>query len=178
MSIARLTKTTCRWAFCLAGLTLMFSPSAWSDDCSLATDAAIAQVKVPHGVTHVMAVPGKPEQRVEIIFVNEKTYTSVGGEWHAMPFSSKDMVDTIEASRIRAEQMPHTCQKVAGETINGEPTTVLVVHSDANGKPSDAKIWISNTSGLPLKSEVHLGSGTVASDEFRYGNITAPPGVN
>jgi hypothetical protein len=173
MILARLTQ-----AVCLVCLALMLPPHAWADDCSVATDAALAQVKVPHAVTHVMTMPGHPEQRVEVIFVNEKTYTHMDGAWNVMPFSTKGMQDTIETSRKRAEQMPHTCQKVAGEPINGEATTLLLVHSDANGRPSDAKIWISTSSGLPLKSEIRLADGAVATDTFRYDNITAPPGVN
>jgi outer membrane lipoprotein-sorting protein len=178
MILARLTRIACRWAVCLVSLALMLPPRARADDCSVATDAAMAQVKVPHAVTHMMTMPGQPEQRVEIIFINEKTYTHMDGAWNVMPFSTKVMQDTIETSRKRAEQSPHTCQNVVGEPLNGEATTLLLVHSDANGRPSDAKIWISTSSGLPLRSEIRLADGAVVTDTFRYDNITVPPGAN
>jgi hypothetical protein len=54
---------------------------------------------------------------------------------------------------------------------------MLTVHSDENGKASDARIWIGDATGLPLKSEIHLANGTVVTDNFRYDNIVAPAGA-
>jgi hypothetical protein len=157
----------------LAGGVLTGIPVAWADDCTLASDAAIAQAKVPHAVTRVMTVPGKPATQVEMIFVGDKAYTQRNGTWQSMPSSAQDQIETISAARKRAEQTPHTCQKVGGEPINGEATALIAMHSET----SDARIWISDKTGLPLKSEVHLSSGTVITDNFRYGNIEAPPGA-
>ena len=89
----------------------------------------------------------------------------------------QEQIDTINAAAKRAEQTTHTCQKLAGEPINGEAASLLVIHSEVNGKASDEREWISDKTGLPLKSEVHLSSGKVLTDEFRYGAIEAPPGV-
>jgi hypothetical protein len=161
----------------LAGGVLTGIPVARADDCTLASDAAIAQAKVPHAVKHVTTAPGKPAAQVEMIFMGDKAYTQTNGTWQSMPYSAQDQIETISAARKRAEQTPHTCQKLGGEPINGEATALIVMHSETNGKASDARIWISDKTGLPLKSDIHLSNGTVITDDFRYGNIEAPPGV-
>ena len=45
---------------CLVGAVTGYASGARADDCSLATDAAIAQAKVPHADTHVTTALGKP----------------------------------------------------------------------------------------------------------------------
>lgn len=162
---------------CLMGTALFCSPGALADDCTPATEAAIAQAKVPHGVTHVMTAPGKPPDHMDMIFLDDKTYVRMNGKWSSMPFSAKDQIETIKTSREHAEKTPHTCQKIAGQSINGEAASLFVVHSETNGKVVDARLWISDTTGLPLKSEIKLGSGTEVTDEFRYGDIKAPADV-
>src|ERR1019366_1557813 len=119
----------------------------------------------------------KSPARVEMIFTDDKAYVQVNGAWRPMAYSVQEQIDTINAAAKRAEQTTHTCQKLAGEPINGEAASLLVIHSEVNGKASDEREWISDKTGLPLKSEVHLGSGMVLTDEFRYGAIEAPPGV-
>jgi hypothetical protein len=161
----------------LAGVVVAGIPVAWADDCTLASDAAIAQAKVPHAVTRVTSVPGKPAIQVEMIFLGDRAYTQTNGTWRSVPDSAQDQIETISAARKRAEQTPHTCQKVGGGPINGEATALIAMHSETNGKASDARIWISDNTGLPLKSEIHLSSGTVITDDFRYTNIEAPPGA-
>jgi hypothetical protein len=162
---------------CLAGAVLAGAPGARADDCALIPAASIAQAKVPRAVTHVTAVPGKPPTRAEMIFMSDKAYMQVNGAWQSIAYSAQQQIDTINAAIKRTEQAPHSCQKLASEPINGEAVSLLAAHSEANGKASDSRIWISNKTGLPLKSEVHLSSGTVVTDDFRYGNIEAPPGV-
>jgi hypothetical protein len=163
---------------CVIGITLMLSGRVWADDCAAFSDAAIAQAKVPHATMHVATAPGESEQRTETIVTADKVYTQIDGAWHGTPLSAQDVLEAIKEARERGRNTPRTCQKVPGETINGEPTTLLNVHSESNGQTADAKIWISNSSGLPLKSEMRFSSGSVIYDTFRYDNVTAPPGVN
>jgi hypothetical protein len=162
---------------CLAGGILAGTVGARADDCSLAVDATIAQAKVPHAVSHVMTAPGKPAVRVEMIFAGDKAYSQMNGTWRSMPYSAQEQIDTINAARKRAEQAKHTCQKLASEPINGEAASLMVIHSEVDGKISDMRLWIADGTGLPLKSEIHLASGTVVTDDFRYRDIKAPPDV-
>jgi hypothetical protein len=162
---------------CLAGGGVAGIPGARADDCGLASAAAIAQAKVPHAVTHVTAALGKPPTRVEMIFMNDKAYTQMNGAWNSIAYSAQQQIDAVDEASKRAEQTVHTCEKRGGEAINGEAASLLIVHSEATGKVSESRAWVSDKTGLPLKSEVHLSNGTVVTDDFRYGNIEAPPGV-
>jgi hypothetical protein len=161
---------------CLAAGILAVATSARADDCTLATNAAIAQAKVPHADTHVTTLPGKPPVRIEMIFTADKAYSETNGSWTSFPFSAQTQIDIINAATKRAEQTAHACQKLPSEPINGEAASLFTTHT-ADGKVAEARIWISDKTGLPLKSEVRLGSGTIVTDEFRYGSIAAPPGA-
>jgi len=165
---------------CLAGLAgglLGGGPAARADDCALAFAATIAQAKVPHAVTHVTAPAGKPPERVEMIFTGDKIYTQTNGAWHSMAFPAQSQIDMATASQKRAETQPHTCAKLGSEPINGEAASLLTMHAEVGGKVTDGRLWLSDRTGLPLKSEIHLSDGLVVTDEFRYGNIVAPPGA-
>lgn len=161
---------------CLAAGMLVFASAAHASDCvDVPKAAAIAQVKAPHSVVHVMTLPGKAPERADMIFAGDKAYMKVDGKWSAIPFSAKDQIDMINMAPAKAEGAV-TCQKTAGETINGEPTFLMTVH-EAGPKVNDARFWISTRTGLPMREEVRLGSGLVVTDEFRYDNIQVPAGV-
>jgi negative regulator of sigma E activity len=160
----------------VAGL-LMTTPLAHADDCmGTIKSASIAQVKVPHAVVHVMTVPGKPPQRMEMVFKNDKAYTLMNGAWSSISFSAQDQLDMIKTSSERAAKTA-TCQRVGSEPVNGESASVFASHDDVHGKAIDAKLWLSDKTGLPLKSEVHMASGMVLTDEFRYTSVEVPAGV-
>ena len=128
---------------------------------------------MPHAATRVMSVPGRPPTRVEMIFAGDKVYMQINGTWRSMPYSAQALIDALNAARKRTEQTA-TCQKLASEPINGEVASLLIMHSEANGKATETRTWISDKTGLPLKSEIHLDNGTVITDDFRYGNVEAP----
>ena len=162
---------------CLVGGALLGSPGARADDCDLAFAAGIAQAKLPHAVSHVMTMEGKPPSTMEMIFTADKAYTQIDGTWHSMPFSAQRQIDMLNAGKARDAQVKRTCHTAGGESVNGEATTMLVMHSEAGNRVTDGRIWLSDRTGLALKSEVHLSSGSVINDTFRYGNIQPPPGV-
>jgi hypothetical protein len=161
----------------LAGGVLAGSRAARADDCDLSATAAIAQAKVPHGVTHVVSVPGSPPMRAEMIVTGGTVYAEINGAWRSSPFSPQEQIDVINQGRQRAAQTPHTCRKVEGQSFNGEAASLIVMHVEGNGKAVDSQVWISDKTGLPLKSEIKFDNGTVVTDDFRYDNIQAPPGV-
>ena len=161
---------------CLAAGVLVAASAAHANDClDVPKAAAIAQVKVPHSVAHVMTSPGQAPQHADMIFAGDKSYVKVDGKWSAIPFSVKDQIDMINSGSAKA-QAAVSCQKTAGETIGGEPTFLMAVHETAP-KVSDLRIWISTRTGLPMREEIKLGGGLLITDEFRYDNIQAPAGV-
>ena len=159
------------------GLFLFGAGSVRADDCALALAASIAQAKTPRADTHETAMPGKPVEKIEMIFLTDKVYVQINGAWRSMAFSPQRQIDMAEAASKRAEKAPHSCQKVAGDAIDGEATSLLIAHTEMDGKTSDARLWISEKTGMPLKSEVRLSSGATVTDTFRYGDIQPPPGV-
>lgn len=159
----------------LAAGALVAASAAHANDClDIPKAAAIAQVKAPHSVVHVMTSPGKAPERADMIFATDKAYMKIDGKWSAIPFSAKDQVDMINSSASKGQVV--TCQKTAGETIGGEPTFLMSVHESAP-KVNDVRFWISTRTGLPMREEIKLGDGLLISDEFRYDNIQVPAGV-
>jgi hypothetical protein len=163
-------------AFSVSGF-LAGTASARADDCALVLDASIARAKSPHSITHVTTIPGKGATRAEMIFLADKAYVQTNGGWRSMPYSPQEQIDRVNAASKRVEQTTHSCEKLGSEPINGEPVSLLIMHSEVNGKTSETRFWISEKTGLPLKSEAHLSNGTVLADDFRYSNVEAPPGV-
>ena len=156
------------------------SPAARAGDCDLATSAAIAQAKVPHAATHVTTIAGEAPKRAEMIFTADKAYLQKDGAWRSMSYSPQAQIDRINAVKISPEKAKQTCEKSGSETVKGEAATVLVIHTDSSGKKSDARVWISDKTGLLLKSEIRIDGGNeiaIVTDDFRYDNIQAPAGV-
>jgi hypothetical protein len=154
--------------------------AARADDCDLAASAAIAQAKVPHAATHVTTIAGEATARTEMIFTADKAYLQKDGSWRSMSYSPQAQIDRINAVKTNTEKVKQTCEKAGSETIKGEAATVLVIHTDASGKKSDARVWISEKTGMLLKSEIRLDGGNeiaIVTDDFRYDNIVAPTGV-
>jgi negative regulator of sigma E activity len=72
----------------------------------------------------------------------------------------------------------YTCKSLPDETVGGVAANVYRVHSETPdvGK-SDATIWISKSSGLPLKSDEDLNDGTSTQHhliQWSYTDIHAP----
>src|SRR6202012_1762374 len=109
----------------LAAGVLAAASAAHANDCvDVPRAAAIAQVKAPHSVGHVMTSPGKAPEGADMVFAGDKAYMKVDGKWSAIPFSAKDQIDMINTAPSKSEGAV-TCQKTAGETIGGEPTLLL-----------------------------------------------------
>jgi hypothetical protein len=161
----------------LAGAVVGYASGARADDCSLAMDAALAQAKVPHAVTHVTTAPGKPPSTMESVATSDKIYAQINGSWEVAAVSTQERIDIVKKAQANAAQKSRTCQKQGGQTVDGQASSLVTMHSDDNGKVTDARLWIADATGLPLKSEAHLANGTVITDTFRYDNIQPPPGV-
>jgi outer membrane lipoprotein-sorting protein len=102
-------------------------------------------------------------------------YFQIGTEWQSTPYTTQQSVDTLTEMWKQAVQ---TCHKTGNEAVNGEAVTVFAVHTESKGAPSDSRVWVSNRSGLALKSESQLRGGITAILTYRYDNIQAPPGIH
>src|SRR5277367_1886789 len=125
-----------------------------NSECSGGKEAAIEQAKTPHSDTHETTSPGKPSRQVAMIFTRGKCAS------RSMDVGAPATLNAAEAwGGQRPELSPHSCEKISREAIDGEATSLQIVHSETNGKPKEARIWIADKSGLPLKSEAHLSDG-------------------
>jgi hypothetical protein len=65
------------------------------------------------------------------------------------------------------------------EAVNGEAAVVYSLHREPQDFKEDSQIWISKSSGLPLREEQDVDMGGQIgkqhnSGRFEYGNIQPP----
>jgi hypothetical protein len=161
----------------IASALAVASLSARADDCATVISAQFAQAKAPYAATTTMSQPGQPVSRSEMVVSGATMYFQVGGAWQSMPYSAQEVIDRSTENAKKAKVKP-TCQKFGAEQVSGEAATVYNVHEEAkDGDAIDSRIWISDSRGLPLKLEVHLGSGTSFTETTRYDGIQPPTGA-
>ena len=161
--------------FGLACGLIAASFGAKADDCDAVKSADFAQAKLPYAGTTITTIPGTPALRSEVVFTGTKMYFQIGTEWHSTPYTAQQTIDKVTDMW---KQAVRTCHKAGNEAVNGEPVTVFAVHTEFQGAPSDSRVWVSNRSGLALKSEAQMQGGMTAILTYRYDNIQAPPGAH
>lgn len=160
----------------IVGALAAASLSARADDCATVISAQFAQAKAPYAAITMMSQPGQPVSRSEMVVIGATMYFQVAGAWQSMPYSAQEVIDRSTENAKKAKVKP-TCQKFGAELVSGEAATVYNVHEDKDGDAIDSRIWISDSTGLPLKLEVHLGSGTSFTETTRYDRIQPPTGA-
>lgn len=99
-------------------------------------------------------------------------YIQVRGVWRKSPMSPQDMLKQEEENIRNAKN--YTCKALADEVVDGAPASVYTTHSESDAGVADAKVWISKSSGLPLKTEEDLETLGHVSIVYSYTNIHAP----
>lgn len=156
--------------------------TARADDaaCQAVLDAVIKQTTIPvHQKITIesAAAPGKP-LRSEMIHIGDRLYMQVAGKWMTRPYDGKkSMADAREAMK-KAE---HSCTRVRSEAVDGQPADLYSVKTKTASGDSDSRIWISPTTGLPLRQHTVMlenGAAKMKHDvRFDYANVRAPPDV-
>jgi hypothetical protein len=116
----------------------------------------------------------------ESINTGASRYIQVNGKWMASPLTTKEMLAQEEENRRNSKELH--CSYLRDEVIAGESTAVYVSHSKSEFAVSDARVWISKRTGLPLKQEIDLSSdgqqsATHYASRYVYDGIRAPDGV-
>lgn len=96
----------------------------------------------------------------------------------------KSRVDIAEMRRDRdsSSTAKATCSHLRDESVNGEPAAVWRIRSVQESETRDTDLWVSRSTGLPLKSDVHhdvggaIGKSRIIS-RYEYTNVRAPAGV-
>jgi hypothetical protein len=124
------------------------------------------QLSVPyHAHSTVTLVPGKTEPSEEI---NTGTvlYILQVGKWTVSKITPAQMRDQ-EEDNIKNTKMD--CHAVRDETVDGVNATLYSVHEENDGIASDAQIWISKSTGLPVLLKMDA-----IQSHYVYTDIVAP----
>ncbi len=154
---------------------------AVSPSCKPAVDAMLKQIATPTHVyaTEVAARRGGKPQVNESIYAGGAIYVQVKGVWRRSPMSVQDMQKQQEENQLHAKSM--ACRYLRDETIDGESAAVYRAQADSEAGKSDATLWISKRTGLPLRSENDLGAGEAdkmhLSIRYVYAGVRPPAGV-
>jgi hypothetical protein len=139
--------------------------------CKPVFDAMLKETVTPHhAVTTMNGKTGESIATADAMFVK------VGGAWKKSPMSPKDTL-AQQQENIRDTTVA-SCKALPNEAVNGQAALVYQAHYEQKDMgASDAKVWLSKTTGLPLRTDVSLQAGQKVSvvTTFDYDHITAPP---
>jgi outer membrane lipoprotein-sorting protein len=106
-------------------------------------------------------------------------YMQLQGRWMARPYDGQKIASD---ARQAMDKSGHDCTRAGSEAVEGQPADLYVVRSKTAQGTSESKIWISPSSGLPLRQHTTLIEGATASGKhdvvYDYKDVKAPPGVN
>ena len=148
-------------------------------DCTAILDAIVKVTATSvHQKISIQMPNGKPPLQTEVIHIKDTMYTRATGPWAARPYDGAKVAADARQAMAASE---HTCSRDGSEPVDGQPALVYRMDTVTPKGKSQGKIWISTTSGLPLRQHTILLDGTTANGEhevrFDYTNITPPPGV-
>jgi hypothetical protein len=115
---------------------------------------------------------GQPRES-ETIVANGKVYIRVNGKWRA------GMGNLQEQQNENRQHTKRACQFVRTEMVGTEAAVLYSMHTESEDAKEDGQIWISNSTGLPLREDQDIDVGGAAGKEhrstrFEYGNIQPP----
>lgn len=149
-------------------------------DCQRVLDAILKQGSTPvHQKVSIesAAAPGRPLLS-EVIRTSDTMYMQIRGQWMAKPY---DPQKSATEARAAMQKAPHTCTRVRSEPVDGQAADLYSVQSKTEQFTTESQIWISPSSGLPLRqrTETQTGGGGSSRHEVRfdYSNVTPPAGV-
>jgi hypothetical protein len=141
-----------------------------SPACKPSLDAMEKVITVDHSTT--TEIDGRI---VEGITSAGNSYLKVRDKWIKSPSSPQETLQR-EQENIR-EAKVYTCQALADSSVNGISALVVRAHSEGDSGIADVTLWISKSTGLPLKLEEDLVANGVKrhiSNRYGYTNIHAP----
>lgn len=112
----------------------------------------------------------------ETIVANGKVYIRGNGKWRPGLTSLQDMQLQQKERRRHATE---ACQFMLNELVDTEAAAVFSIQTESENSKEDGQLWISKSTGLPLRDEQHIEVGGTAgmehiSTQFEYVNIQPP----
>jgi len=167
----------------LAALTaaLGVTPARAADSCQPVFEALTKVATTPsHSYTTSTPVvngnPGGNPMETETIFANGQKYIRARGKWMRLPVTSEEVV---EQEKEKEHHGKSACQFLRNESVNGEAAMVYSVHREYEEVKEDGQIWVSKSTGLPLRAEEDFDNqGNKVKEHrsarFEYSNIRPP----
>ncbi|MEP6940041.1 MAG: hypothetical protein ABI846_09775 [Rudaea sp.] len=156
------------------------APARAADACNAVFDAMAKLATTPHHQYMSEPAGDKPGHKRESEIVQTATmhYLKVQGTWVARAYDEK--AAAALASRA-ANDGELTCKMVDNENVDGQPTNVFATHHETDGGSADQRIWISTSTGLPLRQTIDIEVGddrgkTHKDLRYEYMNVSAPSG--
>jgi hypothetical protein len=154
-------------------------PLAAADSCQPVFDALTKLVTTPsHSYTTSTGGKrngGKP-QTAETIMTQGKKYIRANGKWMDTRVTTAEI---LEQERENEKNGKATCQVLRSEAVNAEAAVVYSLCRQTTGFKEDSQIWISTSTGKPLREEQdadwggEIGKAHTAT-HFEYGNVRPP----
>jgi hypothetical protein len=143
-----------------------------ADSCQPLQNAAAKLATTP---THIYAttVSGNDKPTItEMIYAKGAVYGKVGGNWMRTALTPQELV-----AQDQEKQKNGSCHYMKDESVGGETAAVYSERSQSG--EAQAQLWISKSSGLPLREEMDIGSGSMGpathmSMRFEYANVQVP----
>jgi len=157
---------------------LSFSASVFAvDSCQPVFDALTKLITTPsHSYTASTVVNGGKQRTGETIMTQGKKYIRGNGKWMD---SRVTTAEVLEQERENEKNGRATCQLVRSEAVNGASALVYSLHREPQSFKEDSQIWISKSTGMPLREEQDVDMGAEIgkqhnSARFEYGNVQPP----
>jgi len=163
-------------AIAITVAAVALSRLAWADDpaCQPVYQSMERLAATPSHQWTSQTNSGSKPITSEIVTLGDSRYLQVGGVWKRIPYS------TAESIKQQAEQRKDrtsTCRAVRDEAIDGASASLVAVHTVAGDNASDQQVWISKSSGLPVRQVIDIGGITHMEIRYSYTNVVAPAGV-
>ena len=148
-----------------------------ADSCQPVFDALQKLVTTPsHSYTTSTAAKGGTQQTGETIMVHGKKFIRANGRWMDPRVTTAEVLDQEKENEKNGKS---SCQLVRSESVNGESASLYRMQRETENFKEDSQVWISKSTGLPLREEQDMDyGGTIGkrhnSGRFEYGNVQPP----
>lgn len=147
----------------VSAFLLLLSAPATADTCTPVRDALLKGLGAPWHSTMTLKVVGKETKTYEVINTADQTFQRDNKAHWRKKFRRLDL-DEAKIRRDWANSV--SCKDDGKEAIGGMPASIVRHHIDT-------RYWISDTTGLILKSQTIDFPATLTT-EYTYDNIAAP----
>ena len=162
------------FGFVLLILAVISAPNAAAANPCQPLEDAIGKLSTTP--THIYSavsdgLDNKPAA-IEMIYVRGAVYAKIADKWMRTNFTTQEMThQSLE------QQKQGSCHYEKDESVGGQAAAVYTSQSQSGA--AKAQLWISKSTGLPLREEVEVDSGgkgrnSHTSIRYEYGNVQAP----